>query len=169
MTSATKTGATKTGATKTGMNTTMKTTSMSMILSRAAAVAARGRRLLAAASLLALLALPACGEVSYFEVTVTGPLPTGNWDPSMVTSCEVLVTKASSEVDHFNMLNCNELGFPPSATQLGTFQWGTESTGDFTFTVDMFDGSRVKRGSGSGTAPVLKGARQTLTVTISPS
>jgi hypothetical protein len=109
----------------------------------------------------ALGALAGCGETSFVEVTVTAQSAI---DTSTITSCEVVVSGADS--DRFNLENCGP-GQVISQT-IGTFQYGTSSSGQLTFEVALLN-NLAPIGRGSGSVPIKSGGRATLTVTAMPA
>jgi hypothetical protein len=104
----------------------------------------------------ALAAASGCGgEVNFFEVnvTLTGISPACAY---AVGSCEVTVSGAAT--DFFTLKNgvCDRR----EGVDRGRFQFGTEAgSGEVNFHIDVFNGNRVKLGSGDASKAIMKGGR----------
>lgn len=111
----------------------------------------------------AVAATSSCGgEVSFFEVNVTmsGITPACAY---AVASCEVTVSGAASDSFTLKSSICDQR----AALDRGRFQYGTEAgSGDVNFHIDVFNGNRVKLGSGDASKPIMKGGRVVLDLTV---
>jgi hypothetical protein len=115
----------------------------------------RKNALLALLGLGALGATTGCGQVSYFEVSVslTGLTPSCSY---AIASCEVTVSGAAT--DFFNLTS--KVCDAQMTLNRGTFQYGTEAeSGNVNFHLEIFNGNRDKLGMGDASKAIQPGGR----------
>jgi hypothetical protein len=109
-----------------------------------------------------------CGDVSYFDVTVT--VNTGmnisESDLTAVNTCQVHTSGAASDI--FTMDNCAQ-GMIYTSFLIGEFQYGTSSgSGTVNFDVILKDGSGKTLAEGSNGGSIVSGKHAALTVAVDP-
>ncbi len=106
------------------------------------------------------VAAAGCGEVSFFDVSVSTALAVDN---TVITQCEVKVTGAASET--FSLKNCDHV----TSHTIGTFEYGTDSgSGTVNFDISARDGGRNVVAHNTISGNIAKGGHTPLMITLNP-